>query len=59
MNVTLLPLSVVDLKAKERWLLAPQQSHVSQRHVQLENRGVHVISPEDVVPVHRDPIGMV
>ena len=52
---TLLAGGVVDPQAEERGTLAAQQGDVPRGQVQLEHRGVHVLRPEDGVPVVGDP----
>ena len=52
---TLLAGGVVDPQAEEGGPLAAQQGDVPRGQVQLEHRGVHVLRPEDGVPVVGDP----
>ena len=56
---TLLAGGVVDPQAEEGGPLAAQQGDVPRGQVQLEHRGVHVLRPEDGVPVVGDPEWMV
>lgn len=52
---TLLTLCIVDTQAKQWRPLAPQQSDITSGQVQLKDRGIHVLRPEDEIAMMRDP----
>ncbi len=56
---TLLTLCIVDTEAKQWWSLTPQQSDIAGGQVQLEDRGIHVLSPKDEITIMRDSEWMV
>lgn len=54
-ELTLLTLCIVDTQAEQRWSLAPQRGNVAGGQLQLEHWCVHVLGPEYIITIMRNP----
>lgn len=53
--LTLLALSIINSQSEQRRPLTPHQIHLASLEVQLEDGSVHVVGPEYMIQVVRDP----